>query len=254
MSGALFYISKEVWQLKYPNSYLARFIARPNRFIATCRLHDELVQVHVKNTGRNKEILQPEVPVALVKSDNPQRKTQYDLVAAKVGTRWINIDSQAPNQVAYDSIQSGLIQLPGIATSDILTLKREVTFEDARFDIFGSTATQPFFVELKGVTLANGRLAAFPDAPTSRAAKHVATLIRAQQAGYQAYLCFIVQMSGISKVTIYQQRDPDLYAAILQAQKAGVHLLAYGCTVTPATLNAAYPITIDLAQPFTEVG
>nr|WP_225417891.1 DNA/RNA nuclease SfsA [Loigolactobacillus zhaoyuanensis] len=243
-----------MWQLKYPNSYLARFIARPNRFIATCRLHDELVQVHVKNTGRNKEILQPEVPVALVKSDNPQRKTQYDLVAAKVGTRWINIDSQAPNQVAYDSIQSGLIQLPGIATSDILTLKREVTFEDARFDIFGSTATQPFFVELKGVTLANGRLAAFPDAPTSRAAKHVATLIRAQQAGYQAYLCFIVQMSGISKVTIYQQRDPDLYAAILQAQKAGVHLLAYGCTVTPATLNAAYPITIDLAQPFTEVG
>ncbi|MFD1318819.1 DNA/RNA nuclease SfsA [Loigolactobacillus zhaoyuanensis] len=240
--------------MKYPNSYLARFIARPNRFIATCRLHDELVQVHVKNTGRNKEILQPEVPVALVKSDNPQRKTQYDLVAAKVGTRWINIDSQAPNQVAYDSIQSGLIQLPGIATSDILTLKREVTFEDARFDIFGSTATQPFFVELKGVTLANGRLAAFPDAPTSRAAKHVATLIRAQQAGYQAYLCFIVQMSGISKVTIYQQRDPDLYAAILQAQKAGVHLLAYGCTVTPATLNAAYPITIDLAQPFTEVG
>ncbi|MFL2029028.1 DNA/RNA nuclease SfsA [Loigolactobacillus zhaoyuanensis] len=240
--------------MKYPNSYLARFIARPNRFIATCRLQDELVQVHVKNTGRNKEILQPEVPVALVKSDNPQRKTQYDLVAAKVGTRWINIDSQAPNQVAYDSIQSGLIQLPGIATSDILTLKREVTFEDARFDIFGSTATQPFFVELKGVTLANGRLAAFPDAPTSRAAKHVATLIRAQQAGYQAYLCFIVQMSGISKVTIYQQRDPELYAAILQAQKAGVHLLAYGCTVTPATLNAAYPITIDLAQPFTEVG
>lgn len=240
-------------KLEYPNSYLARFVARPNRFIATCRLHYELIQVHVKNTGRNKEILQPEVPVALVKSDNPQRKTQYDLVAAKVGTRWINIDSQAPNQVAFDSIKTGLIKLPGIATRDILSLKREVTFEDARFDIFGSTAKQPFFVELKGVTLANGALAAFPDAPTSRASKHVATLIRAQAAGYQAYLCFIIQMSGISKVTIYQQRDPALYAAILAAQKAGVHLLAYGCAVTPATLNATYPVTIDLAQPFTEV-
>ncbi|MFC6170286.1 DNA/RNA nuclease SfsA [Loigolactobacillus jiayinensis] len=239
--------------MQYPNSQLARFVARPNRFIATCRLHDELVQVHVKNTGRNKEILQPDVPVALVKSDNPKRKTQYDLVAAQVGARWINIDSQAPNQVAYDSILSGAIQLPGIATTDIMTLKREVTFEDARFDIFGSTATQPFFVELKGVTLANGTLAAFPDAPTSRAAKHVATLVRAQQAGYQAYLCFIVQMSGIDAVTIYAQRDPALYAAILAAKKAGVHLLAYGCAVTPATLATTKSIPIDLAQVFTEV-
>ncbi|MFD0897998.1 DNA/RNA nuclease SfsA [Loigolactobacillus binensis] len=239
--------------MEYPNSYLAQFVARPNRFVATCRLNDELIKVHVKNTGRNKEILKPEVPVALVKSANPQRKTQYDLVAAQVGSRWINIDSQAPNQVAFDSIQAGTIQLPGIATADILTLKREVTFEDARFDIFGSTATQPFFVELKGVTLANGPLAAFPDAPTSRAAKHVATLIRAQQAGYQAYLCFIVQMSAISKMTIYAQRDPTLYAAILQAQKAGVHLLAYGCTVTPATLQVTYPLVLDLTQVFTEV-
>lgn len=237
----------------YANYHLAQFIARPNRFIAICALNQQRIRVHVKNTGRNKEILQPKRQVALVKSDNPKRKTQYDLVAAKVGARWINIDSQAPNQVAYESIKSGAIQLPGIAPAAITTLTPEVTFEDARFDIFGATATQPFFVELKGVTLANGALAAFPDAPTARATKHVQTLIRAQQAGYQAYLCFIVQLPDVTTMTIYRQRDPALYQAVLTAQQKGVHLLAYRCAVTPGALTVTEPVTIDLQRQFTEV-
>lgn len=239
--------------MRYANYHLAHFIARPNRFIAICDLHHERIRVHVKNTGRNKEILQPQRQVALVKSDNLNRKTQYDLVAAKVGTRWINIDSQAPNHVAYESIKNGGIQLPGISTEAITTLRPEVTFEDARFDIFGATASQPFFVELKGVTLANGALAAFPDAPTARATRHVQTLIRAQQAGYQAYLCFIVQLPDVTAMTIYRQRDPALYAAVLMAQQHGVHLLAYQCAVTPGSLTVTQPVVIDLQRQFTEV-
>lgn len=237
--------------MQYPNYHLATFISRPNRFIALCELAGEQVKVHVKNTGRNREILRPGTTVSLVFSDNPKRKTKYDLVAAQVGQRWINIDSQAPNHVALAGLEQGVIQLPGL-NDPIQKLQPEVVFQDSRFDIYGETATEKFFVEIKGVTLANGPLAAFPDAPTSRAAKHVTTLMQAAQAGYRSYLCFIVQLAGIDTMTVFKQRDPVLYQAILTAQQNKVGVLAYGCNVTPGGLIVQYPVKLDLQQAFTE--
>ncbi|ANK60831.1 DNA/RNA nuclease SfsA [Loigolactobacillus backii] len=238
--------------MKYANITIGTFLARPNRFIANCEIAGSVQAVHVKNTGRNKEILRPQVQVALVKSNNPKRKTKYDLVAALCGERWINIDSQAPNHIAYESILDGTIQLPGLA-EPITTLRPEVVFSDSRFDLFGSTATESFFVEIKGVTLANADFAAFPDAPTIRAEKHVRTLMAARASGYGAYLCFIVQMSGIREMTVYKQRDLKLYQEILAAQKAGVTVLAYGCAVTPGEIKAVYPVKLNLARQFHEL-
>ncbi|KRK39813.1 DNA/RNA nuclease SfsA [Loigolactobacillus bifermentans] len=237
--------------MQYPNYHLATFVSRPNRFIAWCDLAGEQVQVHVKNTGRNREILRPGVPVSLVQSANPKRKTKYDLVAAKVGERWINIDSQAPNHVALAGLEQGIIQLPGLQDT-IQILRPEVVFKDSRFDIYGETAVEKFFVEIKGVTLANGALAAFPDAPTSRASKHVTTLMQAAQAGYRSYLCFIVQLTGIETMTVFKQRDPVLYQTILTAQQNNVGVLAYGCHVTPGELTVQYPVALDLKQSFIE--
>lgn len=237
--------------MQYPNYHLATFLNRPNRFIAVCDLAGAQVQVHVKNTGRNREILRPGTTVSLVLSDNLKRKTKYDLVAAQVGKRWINIDSQAPNHVALTGLEQGVIQLPDL-NEKIQKLQPEVVFKDSRFDIYGETATQKFFVEIKGVTLANGTLAAFPDAPTSRATKHVTTLMQAAQAGYRSYLCFIVQLAGIETMTVFKQRDPVLYHTILTAQQNGVTVLAYGCQVTPGSLVAQYPVQLDLQQAFTE--
>uniref|UniRef100_UPI00345E2575 DNA/RNA nuclease SfsA n=1 Tax=Lentilactobacillus sp. TaxID=2767931 RepID=UPI00345E2575 len=180
--------------MEYPNIHLAKFIDRPNRFISHCRLVEtgEVVTVHVKNTGRT-TILQPGVTAALVHNHNPKRKTRYDLVAAKKYDRqWINIDSQAPNKVVKSGLESNYIHLPGINT--IKEVTPEVTYLDSRLDFAGKDDNvRPFFLEVKGVTLANHGIAAFPDAPTTRGLKHVQTLERAIDDGYSAYLLFVIQ-------------------------------------------------------------
>lgn len=235
--------------MQYAAIKVATFLSRPNRFIAHCRLAGETVVVHVKNTGKCRELLVPGVPVALNYVPSPQRKTAYDLVAVKTATRWINIDSQIPNALAAAALASGQIKLPAIAP--IATVQREVVFADSRLDIAGATVTQePFFVEVKGVTLVNGQIAAFPDAVTTRGLKHVHTLQQAQAQGYHAYLLFIVQVPEISVLTINQQLQPALATAIAAAQATGVQVLAYNCQVTADQISVAQPVKFDLAQNF----
>lgn len=241
--------------MKYANTYLARFIDRPNRFVAHCRLEDsqEVVTVHVKNTGRT-TILQPNVTVALVKSDNPKRKTLYDLVAAKKYDRtWINVDSQAPNVVVKTGLETNYIQLPGIAK--ITKVLPETTFLDSRIDFMGfDDQDQPFFLEVKGVTLMNEGVAAFPDAPTDRGRKHVHTLEKAMAQGYKAYLLFVCQMQGNGVLTIYDEMDPKLSQAIDNAQHQGLNVVAYDCQITPDTMTLAQKLPFDLKQPFVSDG
>lgn len=241
--------------MQYPNVHLAKFIDRPNRFISHCRLikTGEVVTVHVKNTGRT-TILQPGVTTALVHNDNPNRKTAYDLVAAKKYDRqWINIDSQAPNKVVKSGLISNYIQLPGIES--IATVNPETTYLDSRLDFAGTGSSgQSFFLEVKGVTLANQGIAAFPDAPTTRGLKHVLTLEKAAQAGYFAYLLFVIQMKNIHKMTIDRDIFNDLALAIAKAQNNGVHVLAYDCQVEPGSLTLDQPISFDLDQPFVSDG
>lgn len=241
--------------MQYPNVHLAKFIDRPNRFIAHCQLIDtgEVLTTHVKNTGRT-TILQPGVTTALVRNDNPKRKTRYDLVAAKKYDRqWINIDSQAPNKIVKTGLETNYIKLPGIQS--ISKVNPETTYLNSRLDFAGTdNLDRPFFLEVKGVTLINEGIAAFPDAPTTRGLKHVQTLEKAIDEGYLAYLLFVIQISNVRKVTIDRDIFNELAVEIGKAQQKGVHVVAYDCQVEPDTLVLDQPVSFDLNQKFVSDG
>lgn len=174
--------------MTYPNSIPARFLSRPNRFVAQVELDGVETTVHVKNTGRCRELLVPGARVWLVKSDNPSRKTAYDLVAVEKGDRLINMDSQAPNAVFGEWAQARCF-VPGLTL-----LKPEYKHGDSRFDFYWEAGDRKGFVEVKGVTLEQNGAVYFPDAPTQRGIKHLHGLTTCLDEGYEAAVCFVIQM------------------------------------------------------------
>ena len=238
--------------MKYSAIHLAIFIERSNRFIARCRLLDtgEEIITHVKNTGRSKELLLPEVLVAVNHQPSAKRKTAYDLIAVKKGNMWINIDSQIPNALAAEGILTGKINLPELKGS-INYLKREYTFEHSKFDIYFETDQQEKgFVEVKGMTLENHEIGAFPDAPTLRGLKHVEELRVAQSMGYHCYVLFVVQFPTIQAATIHREMQPVLYEAVKMAIADGVQILAYNCDVDQENISIKKAVPFDLEQKF----
>ncbi|SAM63803.1 sugar fermentation stimulation protein [Enterococcus faecium] len=238
--------------MKYSAIHLAIFIERSNRFIARCRLFDsgEEIVTHVKNTGRSKELLVPNALVAVNHQPSEKRKTAYDLIAVKKREMWINIDSQIPNALAAEGVLSGKITLPGLKGT-INYLKREYTFERSKFDIYFETDFQEKgFVEVKGLTLENYRIGAFPDAPTLRGLKHVEELRLAQAMGYHCYLLFIVQFPNIQAATIHRVMQPKPYEAVEMAEGDGVQVLAYNCDVDQETISIKQAVPFDLEQAF----
>lgn len=181
--------------MKYDRVIEGTFISRPNRFISVCKVGNETVTVHVKNTGRCKEILIPGVKVILFDSGNPSRKTRFDLIAAYKRDMLINIDSQAPNTAFQEFIpRSGLFgKNPEIHP--------EYTHGDSRFDFHIKDGERKIFVEVKGVTLENNGICCFPDAPTERGVKHLRGLMKAVTEGYECYVAFIVQMKPMKIFT-----------------------------------------------------
>lgn len=237
--------------MEYEAIRLATFIERPNRFIAICDLEGERVTVHVKNTGRGRELFRPGVQVALNYQPKPTRKTAYDLVAIQKSGHWINIDSQAPNQLVKEAQAAGTLTLPEIGR--LPELRSEVVYHESRLDFCGKTDQgATCWIEVKGVTLENGGMAAFPDAPTVRAVKHVNELIRAVKAGDQAVLLFVVQLDFVHVMTIYRQRAPKLAAAIETAMAAGVRVIALDCDVTATQVKLRRPVKFELGAPFRE--
>lgn len=238
--------------MRYEDIKLATFIERPNRFIAHCQLDDEVVTVHVKNTGRSKELLVPGTQVALNYQPKKTRKTDYDLVAVKKqGQHWINIDSQLPNQLVKEAQLAHQLQLPDLPA--LSHFKPETVYHDSRLDFWGQTQSgQDLWIEVKGVTLENNGVAAFPDAPTVRAVKHVHELTRAVQEGAMAYLLFVVQLDYAHIMTIYRERAPKLTEAIATAQQAGVHVVALDCQVAPDEVVLRRPVPFDLHAQFEE--
>lgn len=238
--------------MRYESIQLATFIERPNRFIAHCKLASEVVTAHVKNTGRSKELLVPGTKVALNYQPKPTRKTDYDLVAVKkLDQHWVNIDSQLPNLLVKEAQLTHQLHLPDLP--ELSDFKPETVYHDSRLDFWGQTALgQDVWIEVKGVTLENEGVAAFPDAPTVRAVKHVHELTRAVQEGAKAYLLFVVQLDYAHRMTIYRERAPKLTAAIESAQRAGVHIVAIDCQVTPEVVTLRQPIPFDLHGHFEE--
>lgn len=238
--------------MQYQQVEIGQVIKRISRFTVQVALHGETVLAHLSNTGRNKELLVPGHDISIKKAANPERKTPYDILAVARDGRWINIDSLAPNRVVNAALRDGSLVLPGL--QEPLVVHPETTWRDSRLDFAGVDANgRQWFAETKGVTLANGAHAAFPDAPTTRGLKHVHTLTLAQQAGFASYLIFVVQLPEIADMTIYKDRFAELAPAITNAKAAGVQVLAIGCDVGPEHIDLAAPILFDENLSFKEI-
>jgi len=213
--------------MKYDNITKARFIKRPNRFIAEVDIDGHIEAVHVKNTGRCKELLIPGCEVWLTAPGTPDRKTKYDLVAVRKDTGILfNIDSQAPNKVVKEWLE----------TRDYDRVIPEYTYGDSRIDFYMERGEEKFLMEVKGCTLEIDGIGYFPDAPTERGIKHLRELIKAKKAGYHAALTFVIQMDGVSEVQANVDTHPEFGDALSDAGKAGVEILFLTCHVEPDEL------------------
>lgn len=228
--------------MKYRKTIEATFINRPNRFIANVELEGDIIQVHVKNTGRCRELLIPGVSVILEESDNLSRKTKYDLVCVKKNQNWINMDSQLPNKAAAEWIQGG-----GLFPEPV-QVYTEKTYGNSRFDLYIESEKRKAFIEVKGVTLEEEGIASFPDAPTIRGIKHLNELVKCMEDGYEAYVLFVIQMKGIHVFKPNWKTHKEFGDALIHAFEKGVTILAYDCEVTEDSMNISNPVPVDLEK------
>ncbi len=225
--------------MKYENMVPGTFLTRPNRFIAHIEIDGQMQICHVKNTGRCRELLIPGTQVWCQKCGNPSRKTKYDLIAVKKAGRIINMDSQAPNIAAKEWLEKG-------GLGEITQLKPETKHANSRFDFSFIKDGRLCFLEVKGVTLENGGICAFPDAPTVRGARHLQELAEAAADGYGAYVLFVIQMADVVYLHPNDVTDPAFGAALRQAAASGVQVLAMECNVTPDTMIINKPVEVRL--------
>lgn len=230
---------KRKWiSVTYGTVVQGKFLARPNRFIAHVETAEGVQVCHVKNTGRCRELLVPGATVYLEESTNPNRKTKYDLIAVQKGKLLINMDSQAPNQVAEEYLPRLFPQLT--------SYRREFVWGNSRFDFYVETEKERWFMEVKGVTLEENGVVLFPDAPTQRGVKHLRELCRSLEEGYHACVLFVVQMKGVDYFTPNRTTHPEFAQVLGEAAALGVRLEAVDCIVTPSSLTPDQPVPIQL--------
>ena len=252
--------------MKYNQVVPGIFLQRPNRFIAHILINGKEEVCHVKNTGRCRELLIPGCTVYCAVSDNPQRKTKYDLIAveksienqivfANAGipslhgkstpeahsTLLVNMDSQAPNAAVKEWLRSGASPF-----GKIDFLKPEYKYGNSRFDFYLECNSRKIFLEVKGVTLEDNGIVLFPDAPTERGVKHVRELIRCHEEGFETYVLFVVQMERAMYFTPNRKTHPQFADALCEAKNAGVQLLAYTCKVTPDVMKIDKELKVSL--------
>lgn len=230
--------------MKYKRIVEGVFVSRPNRFIAQVIVDGTEQTVHVKNTGRCRELLVEGARVYLSVSDNPARKTNYDLVAVEKvtdrGVLLINMDSQIPNDVVAEWLpQSGLF-------SGDAVFHREYTFGKSRFDFYVEDCNRKAFVEVKGVTLEDNGVVSFPDAPTERGVKHIEELVSAIEKGYESYVIFVVQMKGVSEFRPNRERHPEFADVLRKANESGVKIISLDCFVSPDEMKIDSEIKMNL--------
>ena len=225
--------------MHYPNMVPGTFLARPNRFIAHIEFDGQPEVVHVKNTGRCRELLPVGAQVWCQRSNNPNRKTKYDLITVRKGSRLINMDSQAPNIAAKEWLLAG-------GLGPVEDLKAETTHRDSRFDFSFTLNGKKCFLEVKGVTLENDGICAFPDAPTERGAKHLRGLQACVEEGFGGYVLFVIQMSDVKHLHPNDATDPVFGNALREAAAAGVRVLAVDCAVTEDSMTIGKPVPVIL--------
>ena len=224
--------------MKYDNIIKGEFVDRPNRFIANIIVDDKYEVCHVKNTGRCKELLIKGNTVYLQKSNNPDRKTKYDLIAVQKGHKLINMDSQIVNYVVLEYINN--------IFDNIKLIKPEYKYGNSRFDIYVETDEEKLFIEVKGVTLEDDGVVRFPDAPTERGIKHLKELQKAVTEGYKAYVIFVVQMSDVKYFEPNADTHKEFADELKRARNNGVIPLAYDCSVTTDSIEIRKQILIKL--------
>ena len=225
--------------MEYANILPGIFRARPNRFIAHVDIDGQVETIHVKNTGRCRELLQPGVSVWCQRCDNPNRKTRYDLISVQKGDRLINMDSQAPNAAVGEWLRSG-------GFGQVSHIRAEVTYGNSRFDYAFEKEGKRSYLEVKGVTLENDGICAFPDAPTLRGTKHLRELIAIMQDGNRAVVLFVIQMEQVKYLHPNDMTDPEFGAALREAAAAGVEVIAMDCCVTKNSMTLCNPVAVRL--------
>lgn len=221
--------------MRYNSIVKGKFISRPNRFIAYAEINGKEEICHVKNTGRCRELLIPGTDIILERSDNTNRKTKFDLISVYKNDRIINIDSQAPNKIAAEL-------LPKLFPHYII--KPEQKYKNSRFDFFMESENNKAFTEVKGVTLEKDNIVMFPDAPTQRGVKHINELIYAVENGYEAYILFIIQLSGVKYLIPNYKTHPEFGEILNLAAQKGVKILAYDCIVKENEITADKPVMV----------
>ena len=225
--------------MRHDNMVPGIFLERPNRFIAHIQIDGQVEVVHVKNTGRCRELLPVGAEVWCQRSDNPNRKTKYDLITVCKGQRLINMDSQAPNAAAREWLLSG-------GLGEIEDLRPETFHGDSRYDFSFTCNGQTCFLEVKGVTLENDGICAFPDAPTQRGARHLRGLTEAARNGYGAYVLFVIQMTDVKHLHPNDATDPDFGIALREAAANGVTVMAVDCDVDVDTMTIGKEVPVIL--------
>ncbi|NMB98051.1 MAG: DNA/RNA nuclease SfsA [Clostridiaceae bacterium] len=227
--------------MKYKNIKQAKFINRPNRFIANIEIDSNKEICHVKNTGRCKELLIPGARIFVQESDNKTRKTKYDLISVYKGNKLVNIDSQVPNKVFHEwLLECDLIE-------NISFIKPESTYGSSRFDFYIETSdNRRIFVEVKGVTLEKNGIAMFPDAPTERGVKQIVELCRCMDDGYEAYVVFIVQMKDVLYLTPNNVTHKAFGDALKAANNKGLNIIALDTWVTENSISAGDYVDVRL--------
>ena len=218
--------------MELKNIEKATFLSRPNRFCANVLADGCEQTVHVKNTGRLRELLVPGASVLLSRSDNENRKTKYDLVAVQKGKVLVSIDSQAANGIAEEWLKKGVL------FGKDATIRREVTFGKSRFDFYIESEERKIFLEVKGCTLERDGVALFPDAPTERGVKHINELCQCIEKGFEAYILFVIQRKGISHFSPNDVTHPEFGQALRNAESRGVKILAVDCKVSENSVTA----------------
>ena len=225
--------------MQYSNMIPGKFLSRPNRFVAKVEIDSQVHTVHVKNTGRCRELLTPGAIVWCQKSSNPNRKTQFDLITVQKGDRLINMDSQAPNIAAGEWLRAG-------GLGEVQNVKAETVHGDSRFDFSFTLDGKRCFLEVKGVTLEQDGVCAFPDAPTERGVKHLKGLTQAAKDGFGAFVLFVIQMPDVKYLHPNDLTDPAFGAALREAAANGVTVLAMDCAVTEDSMEIRLPVLVKL--------
>jgi len=228
--------------MRYDNIKEGIFLERPNRFIAHGLVDNHREVIHVKNTGRCRELLVPGAKIFLEEFNNPNRKTKWDLIAVKKGDILINMDSGAPNKVVGEwLLKNEISDFQGITL-----IKPEAKYKSSRFDFYVETKEKKIYIEVKGVTLEMDGVAKFPDAPSERAVKHALELIQAKEEGFEAYVFFVIKMKGIRYFTPNDVTHPEFKKVLVKAKEKGVKLMAYDCVVKSDELMIDEPVKIKL--------